>query len=99
MLISTGRKRATDYCSVYLKSCFVEEKPIIGCGTNSCFHHRLRGRKLPNKDDITGLKGGHHGDLKLDFLLEPLEFYRSAYMIFFFFLTIAIHRNMHYRLT
>lgn len=27
--------------AVYLKSCFVEEKPIIGSGTNSCFHHRL----------------------------------------------------------
>lgn len=69
MLIWTGRKRGTDYCSVYLKSCFVKEKPIIGIGTNSCFHHGLKGRKLLNKEDITGLKGGHCGVLKLD--LKP----------------------------
>lgn len=62
-LIWTGRKRGTDYCSAYLKSCFGEEKPIIG--TNSCFHHGLKGRKLLNKEDITGLKRGHCGVTKL----------------------------------
>lgn len=59
----------------------MEEKAITGSGTNSCFHHRLKGRKLPNKDNITELKGGHHGVLKLGLvglLLEPVEFYGPA---------------------
>lgn len=41
-----------------LKSCFVEDKPIIGSGTNSCFHHRLKGRKLPNKKRQQGWREG-----------------------------------------
>lgn len=45
---------------------FCEKKAINGGGTNSCFHYRLKGRKLLNKEDITGPKGGHHGVLKLD---------------------------------
>lgn len=58
------------------------EKPIIGSGTNSCFHHKLKGRKLPNKEDITGLKGGHSGLPKLDSslvdLLGPFDFHMPA---------------------
>lgn len=32
-------------------------KPIIGSGTSSCFYHRLKGRKLPNKEDLTVAEG------------------------------------------
>lgn len=84
--LSRLRGREALIIAVYLKSCFVVEKPIIGSGTNSCFHHRLKGRKLLNKEEVTGLKGGHCGVLKLDLsllglLLEPLEIYSPALII------------------
>lgn len=85
MLICTERKILL---CLSLKSCFVENKPIIGSGTNSCFHHMLKGRKLPNKEDITGLKGGHQScklNLSLvSLLLEPLEFVQYIKVLFFF---------------
>lgn len=61
MLIFTEGKGGTDYCC-YLKPCLEEEeKPITGSGTNRCFHHGIKGRKLPNKEDTTRLKERHPG--------------------------------------
>lgn len=38
---------------------FMGKTPTAGSGKNSCFHHKLKGRKRPNKEDITRLKGGN----------------------------------------
>lgn len=50
------RPNCPDYCSDFLPSNFDEWKSITGSGTNSCFHHTLQGRKLPNKDIPTVLE-------------------------------------------
>lgn len=31
---------------------FMGKTPTAGSGKNSCFHHKLKGRKRPNKEDI-----------------------------------------------
>lgn len=63
-LSAPGRRQARSVArslsfSLPPRSCFVEDKPIIGTGVNSCFGQRLKGKKAPNKDRITGLKRGH----------------------------------------
>lgn len=55
-LSKLGGKEPLIIAQIFSKSCFVEWKPITGSGTNSCFHHDLKGRKPLNKDIQTTLK-------------------------------------------
>lgn len=62
-LSAPGRRQALSLaCSLSFslppKSCFVADKPVIGTGVNSCLGQRLKEKKAPNKDRITGLKKG-----------------------------------------
>lgn len=52
------------------KSCFVEDRPIIGSGINSCFGQRLKGRKAPNKDGLPGLMRVHRSLAVISFESE-----------------------------